>query len=47
MEILTGKTAGTMNKNGTYPTNSINGIVAERLLDFFKKAQQINQMKKQ
>ncbi len=46
MEILTGKTAGTMNKNGVYPANSINGLAAERLLDFFKKAQKINQMKK-
>ena len=46
MEILTGKTAGVMNKNGTYPAGTINGLAAERLLDYFKKAQKINQMKK-
>lgn len=46
MEILTGKTAGTMNKNGTYPAGSINGLATERLLEFFKKAQKINQLKK-
>lgn len=46
MEILTGKPAGSMNKSGTYPANTVNGLAAERLLEFFKKAQKINQMKK-
>lgn len=40
MEILTGLPAGTLGKNGTYPPKSINGIIAKRLNDFFKKSQE-------
>ncbi len=40
MEILTGKKAGTLGKNGTYPADTINGIIARRLSEFFKKSQQ-------
>lgn len=46
MEILTGKPAGIADKNGVFPAGTINGEVADRLLQFFKKAQKINQMKK-
>ncbi|MGN1063213.1 MAG: Lon protease family protein, partial [Alphaproteobacteria bacterium] len=46
MEILTGKHAGSMDKNGLFPAGTINGEVADRLLQFFKKAQKINQIKK-
>ena len=40
MEILTGKSAGQLNKNGQYPATSINGIIAKRLEEFFQKSQQ-------
>mgnify|MGYP003289105921 CR=1 FL=1 len=47
MEILTGLPAGKLNKAGHYPTHSINGIVAKRLNDFFKKSQEAeNNLKK-
>ena len=40
MEILTGLTAGELNKDGKYPVKSINGIIADRLEEFFQKSQQ-------
>lgn len=45
IEILTGKPAGVMDKNGVYPAGTVNGEVADRLLQFFQKAQKINHMK--
>ncbi len=42
MEILTGKKAGKPDKDGQYPATSINGIIARRLDEFFKKSQQHN-----
>ncbi len=47
MEILTGLSAGTQNKEGQYPSKSINGIIAKRLNDFFKKSQEAEQNSKQ
>ena len=48
MEILTGLPAGTLDKNGQYPPDSVNGIVARRMQEFFRKAQEteIRQKKK-
>ena len=40
MEILTGLKAGEPNKEGQYPANTINGIIARRLEEFFQKSQQ-------
>ncbi len=40
MEILTGMSAGVADKNGVYPTGTINGKIAQRLEEFFQKAQQ-------
>lgn len=42
MEILTGHSAGVLDKKGSYPENSINGKIAKRLNDFFKKSQEYN-----
>lgn len=39
LEILTGKKAGTPDKKGTYPAGTVNAEAADRLLQFFKKAQ--------
>lgn len=39
MEILTGKKAGATDKKDAYPAGTINAEVADRLLQFFKKAQ--------
>ena len=47
MEILTGLPAGTPNKDGQFPAKSINGIIAKRLNDFFKKSQEAEQTSKQ
>lgn len=46
MEILTGKKAGTPDKNGNYPTDTVNRIVADRLTEFFKISQKVNTSKK-
>lgn len=46
MEILTGLPAGTLNKNGQYPAKSVNGLVAKRLNDFFKKSQEADKNSK-
>lgn len=43
MEILTGLKTGTADKNGHYPKGTLNAIIVERLADFFKKSQKINQ----
>lgn len=40
MEILTGKESGSPDKDGSYPPDSINGQIARRLTEFFKKSQQ-------
>ncbi len=40
MEILTGKPAGTLDRKDNYPANSINGMIAKRLKEFFQKSQQ-------
>jgi predicted ATP-dependent protease len=42
MEILTGLKAGKQNKNGTYPPNTINGRVANRLDEYINLAQKYN-----
>lgn len=39
IEILTGKKAGVPDKKGTYPAGTVNAEAADRLLQFFKKAQ--------
>lgn len=39
LEILTGKKAGIPDKKGTYPAGTVNAEAADRLLQFFKKAQ--------
>lgn len=39
MEILTGQKAGKRDKNGRWPTGSINGRIEARLTQFFKQAQ--------
>ncbi len=39
LEILTGKKAGVPDKKGTYPAGTVNAEAADRLLQFFKKAQ--------
>lgn len=46
MEILSGKKAGVPNKEGYYPPDTINGMIAKRLTDFFKKSQQNDTPKK-
>ena len=38
IEILTGKKAGTKNKNGKYPPGTINYLVYEKLKKFSKAA---------
>lgn len=40
MELLTGKTAGTADDNGTFPDNSINGIVQNQLIEMNNTRQQ-------
>lgn len=47
MEILTGKKAGILSKDGSYPSDSINGIIAKKLTEFFKKSQQSEILGKQ
>lgn len=37
IEILTGKKAGTLDKNGAYPKNSVNYLVQKRLDELYKK----------
>ena len=45
LELLTGQPAGLPNKDGIYPSASINGQIQERLATFFAVRQQINQAK--
>lgn len=47
MEILTGIPAGELDQNGEYPENSINGIIARRIKEFFQKAQQTEAFRQQ
>lgn len=46
MEILTGKKAGVPDKKGIYPAGTMNRIVADRLAEFFKISQKVNNAKK-
>jgi lon-related putative ATP-dependent protease len=38
IEILTGTTAGTKNKDGSYPKNTVNWLVQQRIIDLAHKA---------
>ncbi len=46
MEILTGMKAGVLGKNGKYPPQSINGIIAARMEEFFTLSQKLNKKDK-
>ncbi len=41
IEILTGIPAGKIQKDGTYPEGTVNYIVSQKLMEFFRKAKEI------
>ncbi|MCM8816475.1 MAG: AAA family ATPase [Candidatus Omnitrophica bacterium] len=43
IEILTGIPAGKQNEDGTYPEGTVNYIVSQRLMEFAKKAKEIEE----
>ena len=41
LEILSGLNAGSLDENGKYPENSINGLVDKKLTEYFNRSQEI------
>ena len=46
IEILTGKRAGKQRKDGTYPENTINGMVQKRIFELAQKAKEFGKKRK-